>query len=144
MRIFFAILSFAVCFSATAQPLRTAGLPAQLLIREAAAHSLRITLKPQTYSGDEPFSPALVDRSYPAAVIDITELSAPITRTIAGLRVDVSPAPLTIRITTADGRPVQTLRFSDSSFSFSLDKAPVLGLGEGGHKPEPGTPWRLA
>jgi alpha-glucosidase (family GH31 glycosyl hydrolase) len=133
-----------VLTAASAQSLRTAGVPAQLLIREAAAHSLRITLKPLSYSGDEPFSPALVDRRYPNPAINLTELSAPVTRTIAGLRVEVLPSPLTIRITTADGLPVQVLRFNDSSFSFALDDAPVLGMGEGGHKPEPGTNWRQA
>lgn len=127
---------------APVQILTTAGEPAQLVIREAAAHSLRITLKPQSYSVDEPFSPALVDRPYPAPAISLTELSAPVTRTIAGLRVEVLPAPLTIRISTADGHPVQELHFNDSSFSFALDDAPVLGMGEGGHKPEPGKNWR--
>jgi len=146
MRLLFFI---AACFffaspDAGAQPLTIAGMPARLLIRAAAAHSLRITLKPLSYSGDEPFSPALVDRPYPAPVISLTELSAPVTRTIAGLRVEVLPSPLTIRITTADGHPVQELRFNDSAFSFALDDAPVLGMGEGGHKPQPGTNWRQA
>jgi alpha-glucosidase/alpha-D-xyloside xylohydrolase len=127
-----------------AQPITTAGVPAQLLIREAGAHSIRITLKPQTWSGELPFSPALIDRAYPAPAISLTELSAPISRNIDGMQVTVSPDPLTIRITTADGRPVQELRFNDSSLSFALDDAPVLGLGEGGHKPEPGIPWRQA
>ncbi len=130
--------------STTAQPLTTAGVPAQLLIREAGAHSIRITLKPRSFTGDEPFSPALIDRPYPAPVISLTELSAPINRTIGDMRITVSPDPLTIHITTADGRPIQELRFNDSSFSFTLDDAPVLGLGEGGHKPEPGRPWRQA
>lgn len=122
----------------------TAGVPAQLLIREAAAHSIRITLKPLSRLGDEPFSPALIDRAYPDPVIDLTRLSAPLTKKIGGMIVEVSPNPLSIRITTIDGRPIQLLSFTDSTFSFALDDAPVLGLGEGGHKPEPGIPWRHA
>ncbi len=116
----------------------------QLVIREAGAHSIRITLKPLGWLGEEPYSPALVDRPYPAPVIDISQLSAPLTRKVGSLLVGVSPTPLTIKVMTSDGKPVQRLSFNDSSLSFALDDAPVLGLGEGGHKPVPGSPWRQA
>ena len=130
--------------AATAQPITTAGVAAQLLIREAGPHSLRITLKPLTWSGDEPFSPALIDRAYPAPAIAITQLSVPLTRKIGPFLVEVRPDPLTVVVTTAGGQPIQELHFSDSGFSFALDAAPVLGLGEGGHKPAPGSSWRTA
>src|SRR5260221_5973716 len=59
--------------------------------------------------------------------------------------VEVSPAPLTIKVTTSAGEPVQQLIFNDNNtLSFALHDAPVLGLGEGGHKAAPGVNWRTA
>lgn len=125
-----------------AQPIRSAGVPAQLLVRAAGAHSVRITLKP--VSDPLPFSPALVDRPYPPPVLALNELSSTIRKPVGDLIVTVSPAPLTVIVTTKEGTPVQRLVFGDSTLSFTLDEAPVLGLGEGGHKPQPGIPWRSA
>jgi len=133
-----------VWVTSVAQQLTTAGVPAQLLIREAGTHSIRITLKPLSWSGEYPFSPALIDRPYPAPAISLTQLSTPITRRVGAFIIELHPDPLSIRIVTPDGLAVQQLSFTDSAFSFALDNAPVLGLGEGGHKPEPGIPWRQA
>jgi alpha-glucosidase/alpha-D-xyloside xylohydrolase len=55
----------------------------------------------------------------------------------------MSPQPLTIRVTTPDGTQLQKLVFqNDNTLSFSVGHAPVLGLGEGGHKPLPDEDWR--
>jgi alpha-glucosidase (family GH31 glycosyl hydrolase) len=125
------------------QSITTAGAPAQLSIRQAGEHSIRITLKPLSFPGEFPYSPALVDRNYPAPAILLTDLSAPIRRPVGTLMVSVSPAPLTITVTTLQGEPIQQLVFhDDNTLSFALQDAPVLGLGEGGHKPQPGVNWR--
>ena len=127
-----------------AQPILSAGSPAQLLVRAAGAHSIRITLAPLSDTAGLPYSPALVDRPYPAPVLVLKELSATVRQSVGDLIVSVSPAPLTVTVTTKEGTLLQRLVFGDSTLSFALDDAPVLGLGEGGHKPQPGIPWRSA
>lgn len=126
-----------------AQTITTAGQPAQLAIRQAGRHSIRVTLKPLSFAGDFPSTPALVEREYPAPVIVLTELATPIQKKVGTLYVEVRPHPLTVIITTSVGAPVQQLVFrDDSTVGFALHDAPVLGLGEGGHKPLPGVDWR--
>ena len=130
--------------TALGQPILSGRLPAQLLIREAGAHSIRITLKPLSYSDTLPYSPALVDRPYPQVSIALKEIANPVNRTVGDFLVKVTYAPLTVTVSRKDGSPVQRLIFGDTTLSFALDDAPVLGLGEGGHKPQPGVPWRTA
>jgi len=131
--------------SLSAQSLTTAGVPAQLEIREAGEHSIRITLKPLSFKEELPYSPALIERPYPAPAIVLTQLSAPVKKQVGTLMVEVSPAPLTIKVTTSTGLPVQQLTFNDNNtLSFALHDAPVLGMGEGGHKAIPGVNWRTA
>jgi len=130
--------------SLSAQPILTAGAPAQLLVREAGAHSIRITLKPLSDTAGLPYSPALLDRFYPTPALSINELSAPVHKSVGDLIVDVTASPLTVTVTTQEGTLVQRLVFGDGTLSFALDDAPVLGLGEGGHKPQPGVNWRTA
>ncbi|HVU55263.1 MAG TPA: TIM-barrel domain-containing protein [Puia sp.] len=141
---FLSILVLLSAYTAYTQPITTAGAPAVLTIREAGAHSLRVTLRPES-SGDElPYSPALADRAYADAALRLTRLDGPVRKKIGGFYVDVHPAPLTVRVTTPEGRLVQELVFGDSSLAFPLHDAPVLGLGEGGHRPERGMDWRKA
>lgn len=139
-----AVCSFVLMGSAAcAQQLTTAGKPAQLFIRKAGEHSIRITLKPADFAADFPFTPALVERSYAAPAIQLTALSRPITKQVGSLWVTVRPNPLTVVVKNAGGAFIQQLVFnSDNTVSFVLQGAPVLGLGEGGHKPLPGTNWR--
>jgi alpha-glucosidase len=126
------------------QPILTAGAPAQLTIREAGAHSVRITLKPQSDTTDLPYNPALAGRPYPSPVITLKEITSPVSQTVGSLLVQVTPAPLTVTVTTKAGTLIQRIVFGDTSLSFALDEDPVLGLGEGGHKPQPGVNWRTA
>jgi alpha-glucosidase/alpha-D-xyloside xylohydrolase len=128
-----------------AQPVTTGGAPAQLAIRQAGEHSIRITLKPISFGEDFPFSPALVQRSYPAPEILLTTLSGTVKKKIGPMMVTVSPEASAIRVTvtTLKGEPIQELVFNgDNTLSFALHDAPVLGMGEGGHKPVPGVNWR--
>jgi alpha-glucosidase/alpha-D-xyloside xylohydrolase len=120
----------------------TAGQPAQLNIRSAGPNSLRITLKPTSFPGDFPATPAVADRSYAAPAISTRSLSGTLERNVGKFRVVVAPSPLSVRVYNA-GRIVQTLRFeSDGQLSFDVDDSPVLGMGEGGPRPARGTPWR--
>lgn len=121
----------------------TAGKPAQLAIRQAGEHSIRITLKPLSYTGDFPFTPALAERTYAEPAILLTELSGPVRKRVGNVNVEVRPDPLTVIVTTLEGAPIQEVIFDkDSTLSFALDGEPVLGLGEGGHKTPPGMDWR--
>ncbi len=139
-----AILSVSL-FTATAhaQPITSAGQPAQLDIRAAGDHSIRVTLKPQSYVADFPETPALADHAYPSSAIRLREIKAPVRRKVGELTVDVRANPLAVSVRSASGRFVQEIRFEpDGTVSFALDEHPVLGMGEGGPRPEKGTPWR--
>ena len=128
---------------AQAQPITTAGRPAQLDVRVAGAHSVRVTLSPLGLEDDLPFTPALAERRYAAPVISVRALSAPLRRQVGVLRVDVRPDPLTVVVSRTNGDVVQELVFErDGTLSFSVSDDPVLGLGVGGPRPERGKPWR--
>ena len=113
VRLYLLLLLFTSAASVYAQPLTTAGLPAQLAIRPAGAHSIRITLKPLSFAVDYPATPALVERIMPAPVIVLTELSGPIKKKIGDLLVEVRPNPLTITVTSGKGAPIQQLVFRE-------------------------------
>ena len=124
-------------------PIRAAGQPAQLDIRQAGPRSVRVTLKPVTFTAEFPENPAVAVRPYGRPAISLRTLAAPVVKTIGSLAVTVRPDPLTVIVRDANARLVQVLVFeSDGTLSFSLDGQPVLGMGEGGRRPEPGTPWR--
>jgi alpha-glucosidase/alpha-D-xyloside xylohydrolase len=124
-------------------PLTTAGQPARLDVRSAGEHSVRITLAPLTFKDEFPFSPGVAARAYPAPAISLRSLATTLEKKVGALTVEVRPAPLTVLVSDAAGRPIQRIVFEpDGSMSFALDGQPVLGLGEGGPKPEKGTNWR--
>ncbi|HEY9227147.1 MAG TPA: TIM-barrel domain-containing protein [Gemmatimonadaceae bacterium] len=126
-----------------AQQITTDGQPARLDVRAAGDRSVRISLRPIAI-GDTAFAtPALAERSYGAAAIAVRSLTKPVTATVAGLELDVRPNPLTVTVATSAGRLIQQLVFeNDGTLSFRLDEQPVLGMGEGGPRPEQGKPWR--
>ena len=127
----------------SAQTIIAAGQPAELNIRTAGDASIRITLKPLTYTEDFPFSPAVAKRAYAEPVISVRTLANTLRRKVGALLVEVKPNPLTITATNARGQRVQQLTFeSDGRLSFEIGDAPVLGMGEGGPRPTPGAPWR--
>jgi alpha-glucosidase (family GH31 glycosyl hydrolase) len=143
LALFVAVLSGAHATAVQPVPITAAGQPAQLDIRAAAERTLRITLKPLTFKGDFPSTPAVLDRSYPAPALTVRELTKPVQRTINGLAVEVRPNPLTVSVKNARGQLVQELTFEpDGNLSFKLDEHPVLGMGEGGPRPRQGRPWR--
>jgi alpha-glucosidase (family GH31 glycosyl hydrolase) len=136
-----ALVFFVSCAPET--PIKSAGDPAELNIRMAGDHSLRITLKPQTYEGDFPVTPALVDRNYPQPAIQVQTLRGTLRRTVGNFRVEVHPGPLTVEVYRNSGDLVQSLTFEDDGhLTFPIDDDPILGMGEGGPRPERGVEWR--
>lgn len=126
-----------------AQQITTAGQPARLDIREAGANSVRITLKPLSFKEDFAFTPALTERKYAAAAISLLELKATVKKKVGSLQVEVRPSPLTVVVSNAKGQTIQQLTFADDGkIAFDVDDQPVLGMGEGGPKPERGVNWR--
>ncbi|MFD2099006.1 TIM-barrel domain-containing protein [Flagellimonas iocasae] len=125
------------------QPITTMGQPGQLQIGAAGDHALRITLKPQDYDMDSYGHIVFEDHEKTAYTIDVTELRGDLTESINGLEIKISPNPLTITVTNEAGEMVQQLVFdADGNVEFAIDESPILGLGEGGPKPEKGANWR--
>ncbi|MEW5982254.1 MAG: TIM-barrel domain-containing protein [Acidobacteriota bacterium] len=126
-----------------ATPITAAGRPAELDIRQAGERGLRVTLKPVDFDTDLPDNPALMERTYPKPAVRLREIATTVRANIGGLRVEVRAAPLTITVTNAAGQPVQELTFDRADrLAFRLDGHPVLGMGEGGPRPERGAAWR--
>ena len=113
---------------------------ARIDVRPAGAHGVRVTRVPLGTPDSLLDSPALVDHAWPAPALRVTT-GAPMRRRVNGLTVDVRGD--TVVVARADGSVVQRLAFErDGALSFALDDAPVLGMGEGGPKPDAGVPWR--
>ena len=75
----------------------------------------------------------LTDDNWPKPQVQLRSLSNQRRFRCGELRVEVSPSPLTVRITDREGRPVQTLRSEVAAqFAFLLGEGPLLGLGQGG------------
>ncbi|HET7622265.1 MAG TPA: TIM-barrel domain-containing protein [Gemmatimonadaceae bacterium] len=146
------ILAFAAtgCSNGGVQVTRD-GQPAQLDIRPAAEHSIRVTLAPLGYEGELPFTPSLAaDRAPADPVISLREIGSPVERSVGNLHVTVSGRPLTVEVRDSAGNPIQKLIFDDSGkVSFDIGGSPVLGMGEGGppnrsRDGEDGSSWRTA
>lgn len=136
-------LACAFTLGAEAAELRSAGQPAELAIRRAGEHALRVTLKPLSYAPDFPQGPLLPEKAYPEPVIRLREITSPVQATAGDLRVEVSGEPLTVRVRSNSGALIQELAFAaDGSIAFQLDGEPVLGLGEGGPRPPKDRDWK--
>jgi alpha-glucosidase (family GH31 glycosyl hydrolase) len=128
---------------ARAQQITAAGQPAQLDVRAAGDSSIRVTLKPISLARDFPVNPAVVERKYSAPGLSFRDLGMAVQRKIGNLVVSLRPNPLTLTVRTPAGELVQELVFEpDGSLSFTLDEHPVLGMGEGGPRPDKSRPWR--
>ena len=137
------IVLLAVTTAACAQPLTAEGQPAQLDVRSAGDRSIRVTFKPVSFKDDFPVTPAVVGREYPAPALSLREITKPVRKAVGSLDVEVRPYPLTLIVRNSGGRLVQEVVFeADGTLSFKLDDQPVLGMGGGGPKPAPGSPWR--
>lgn len=126
-----------------AQTITTGGQPAQLDIRVAGANSIRVTLKPVSYTANFAASPALAERAYAAAAISLRNITSTVRKKVGNLQVEVRSSPLTVVVTNAKGLAVQQLTFGDDGkLAFAVDEQPILGMGEGGPRPARGVNWR--
>ncbi len=124
-------------------PIRSYGMPAQLDIREAGHESVRITLKPIHFEEEFPFTPALIERDYPTPALSIRHLDSGVSSQVGRFRVEVEPDPLTVTVINGEGRTIQRLVFKENgTVGFQVQDAPVLGMGPGGPRPQPGSDWR--
>jgi len=138
-----ATLFSAIGVTCQAAPITAAGQPAELAIRQAGEYSIRVTLKPVSFQADFPYTPALAERQYAAPALLLKEITQPVRTTIGKLNVEVRPSPLTVVVTSLDGKPVQEITFQDDgNLAFKKSSQPVLGLGEGGPQPAPRGNWR--
>ena len=119
----------------------TAHQQGQLDIRPAGKHSIRITLKPISFDGEFPYTPALAEREYSDPVISLRDIADPIKKQVGSLMVMVQVNPLRVIVTNSKGQTVQDIIFDDEgNLTFELGEDPILGMGEGG--PQPGHDWR--
>ena len=117
----------------------------QLDIRAAGKTGIRITMQPQDSKDRFPYTPALVERDYPKAVISLRELDSafePVKARVGQMNVTVRSKPLSVQVTTLDNELLQKITFApDGTMSFVLDDQPILGMGQGGPK-QTGESWR--
>ena len=137
------IILVSIHVPAHAQQITAAGQPAQLDIRQSGENSIRVTLKPISFKGSFSFTPAVAERNYPVPVISLRSVDKTINKRVGNLNVEVRATPLTIVVTNLRNEPVQEIIFApNGNLLFTLNDQPVLGMGEGGPRPERGTPWR--
>src|SRR5688572_22842897 len=138
-----ALISSTCTIVVHAQQITAANKPAQLDISVAGANSNRIKLKPTSFTDHYPATPAVVEKNYPAPLLSVREIKTPVKKKVGNFNLTVSSSPLTIAITNAKGQRIQHLVFGDDgNLSFNIGDQPVLGMGEGGPKPQRGIPWR--
>ncbi len=143
IRVFTLTFLLLISSAVIAQKITTAGEPGQLDIRVAGEQSIRITLKPLSFKENYPYTPAVVERTYPAPAISLREISKSVKKKVGNLNVEVLSSPLTVVVTNVKGEAVQKLVFKgDGNLSFQLNDQPVLGMGEGGPRPDRGISWR--
>ncbi len=137
----FVALGLAACVGqpALAQTdLRYAGQPAELAVYPCTPRSLRIVIAPQQDGRPAalPESPVFVPRVWSPAALRLSDASAATDQEtrVGVFTVRIHKIPLTLTISDAAGRLVQTLRFDADAagFSFHTGARPILGLGEGG------------
>jgi alpha-glucosidase/alpha-D-xyloside xylohydrolase len=118
----------ALAGKAEAQGLRIGDKVMDLRVTPVSATTVRLELRPQGHAAVEVDTGALADRVWPTAVT----VRGPKRLRCGDLFVAVTQTPLEITLTRRDGSIVQRLSFDGKGFRFALDKAPVLGMGQGG------------
>jgi alpha-glucosidase (family GH31 glycosyl hydrolase) len=142
-----AIVVVMVCTAARVAAAQTtitsAGAPAQLDVRPVGPMSIRVTLRPLAAAESLLATPGLAERQYLPPAISVRVLYGQTQARVGSLVVTVKANPLTVTAVNPRGERVQELVFEpDGTVSFPLDGDPVLGMGEGGPRPEQGPNWR--
>jgi len=117
--------------------IRFGGQPAEVTITPVTPYTIRITFKPVGELTDSiPVTDGrvLIDRKWENPVVQITELSNERTILSGQLQITIRPEPLSIKVTTTEGKQVQNLIFDEVTgrINFEIGRKPVLGLGNGG------------
>ena len=136
-----AVCVFTITTASHAEQITTSGQPAQLDIRAAGEHSIRVTLKPVDFEYEFPSTPVLAEREYADPVIRLREIGDPVKKQVGSLNVEVRFNPLRVIVTNTEGEMIQDVIFdNEGNLTFKVNCQPVLGMGEGG--PQPGQDWR--
>lgn len=134
---------FLIACSSEKQKITVAGNAAQLDICQAGSNSIRITLKPIDFAPKLPYTPVLAEKKFPKPVISVVEVGRKFNKRVGSLNVEVSSNPITVTVKNQNGKTVQHLVFEkEDIISFHIGNSHILGLGEGGPKPEPDVEWR--
>lgn len=109
--------------------------PVELLLTQVSPITVRVSLL-EIVDGTAAAVPnhgTITDEGWPEPVVRLRTLPAKRSFRCGELQVEVTPSPLTLRITDRQGRLVQTLRCDPgATMAFRLDDEPLLGLGQGG------------
>lgn len=125
------------CIDQKSSPITVNGEAGKLAVYLAADQAIRVVLKPLSFPEEFPYTPALVEKDYGQPVIELVEMTGEHTAIAGELQVTVTPDPISLKIHRKDGSLVQELSFSEAgSLSFQIGDQPVLGLGEGGPRPQ--------
>lgn len=125
------------------QSIEVNGEAAQLDVRRVTDNCIRVTLKPTAYKNAYPFTPAVLEQLDSTTAVSIQRVDKSLSKRIGNLVVEINNNPLSVVVKNGKGELVQKVVFEpDGNLSFNLDGQPVLGLGEGGPKPEHGVAWR--
>ena len=110
------------------QEVQIAGRPAKIQLSHLSPHTVRITVVEPSQS----VAPNTIGALSPS--IAAPGAATPANRSPQHLRVEISQSPLTLTISTADGKQLQRLAIDEQTgaVTFPFGGKPVLGMGEGG------------
>src|SRR3954447_12171764 len=117
-------------------PLRVGGRDVELQLAPVGAHTVRITLSAVKNEQVQPVPDdgSLARASWGPAIAKLRGVAAPQSFNCGELRVQFTPSPLSFKIETVKGDPVQQLTIDPDTgvLEFTTGSPPLLGLGEGG------------
>lgn len=143
MSVILMLLIFSLFSCKEIKPINTTAGPGQLDIYVAGENSIRLILKPVSYQDTLPENPALANQKFEEPIVSIRQLDNILKKKVGSLFVEISPEPLTVKVSNAKGELIQELAFNENgSLSFRIDNDPILGLGEGGPQPAQDVNWR--
>jgi alpha-glucosidase/alpha-D-xyloside xylohydrolase len=112
-----------------------------LEIGSISDNTLRIVLKPVGAKYIKP--PFIESNLYEQPTFRISKIGSVVRKSLGNLTVTIEPNPLRVNITNINGQFIQEITFMDNGeMTFALDNLPILGMGEGGPKPDKETDWR--
>jgi len=128
-----------------AQQITSSGKPAELIITKISDNCLRIQLIPIANIDSITDNPALRSAKNTKPFIRLRSIEKEIVQNIGNLILQINNSPLTVILYNNEKQVIQKLQFENNqSVSFLLNGTEkVLGMGEGGPKPERGVNWRI-